>query len=129
LKTREKDKLETIYILEPCEVPAQKLKLSSERVVAAGEFRKKHGQLLYLENLKKSDYGKGGGGENPELCPICQQALGVKWAVVQCGHCYCVECIEVLMKQYSSVGTRKALKCAICRSSTFHSEISYVNTK
>ena len=45
-------------------------------------FRKKFGQLQYLENLRKSDYSKRG-GQNPELCPICRNALGSAWSVMQ----------------------------------------------
>ena len=82
LSTRVKDKVETIYILEKHEIPSQKLKLVSEKTVAISEFRKKHGQLLYLENLRTSDFGKKGGGENPEPCPICQKNLGTQWSVL-----------------------------------------------
>ena len=85
LKTREKDKFETIYILEQHELPSQRLKLVSEKTIANSEFRKKFGQMLYLENLKKSDYGKKGGTGNPEPCPICQTELGHSWAVMQVG--------------------------------------------
>ncbi len=79
------DKFETIYILEAHELPGQKLKLMSERTVASSEFQKKFGMLAYLENLKKSDFGTkaGGGGENPEACPVCQQSLGTQWSVLQ----------------------------------------------
>ena len=45
-------------------------------------YRKKFGQLQYLENLRKSDYSKKG-GQNPELCPICRNALGSAWSVMQ----------------------------------------------
>ena len=83
LKTREKDKFETIYILEKHELPSQRLKLVSDKTVANSEFRKKFGQLLYLENLKKSDYGKKGGTGNPEPCPVCQSELGHSWSVLQ----------------------------------------------
>ncbi|CAB4054913.1 SHPRH [Lepeophtheirus salmonis] len=126
LSTREKDKFETIYIIEKHEIPSQKLKLVSEKTIAINEFRKKYGQLLYLENLKKTDF-KENGGENPDPCPICQKELGRQWSVLQCGHSYCVECIRTLIDEYSSVN-RRSLQCPMCRSMTFHSEISYVNT-
>ena len=77
--------METIYILERHELPSQKLKLVSERTIAQNLFRKKFGQLQYLENLRKSDYSKKG-GQNPELCPICRNALGSAWSVMQVRH-------------------------------------------
>ena len=89
-RTKAETRLETIYILEKHEIPAQRLKLVSEKTVANTEFKKKFGQLLYLNNLKNSDYSKKGGGENPEPCPICQKALGMQWSVLQCGHCFCI---------------------------------------
>jgi E3 ubiquitin-protein ligase SHPRH len=127
LATREKNKLETIYILEKHELPNQKMKLMSDKTIAQNDFKKKYGQLLYLENLRKSDYGKRG-GQNPEPCPICQNSLGQSWSVLQCGHCYCVECMHILIKEYSSVGTRCWVRCPTCRATTYHAEISYVNT-
>ena len=48
-------------------------------------YRKKFGQLQYLENLRKSDYSKKG-GLNPEPCPICRNALGSAWSVMQVSH-------------------------------------------
>ena len=126
LATRQKEKVETIYILEKHELPSQRLKLISDKTVALAEFRKKNGQLLYLENLKSSDFAKKGGGENPEPCPICQKGLGNQWSVLQCGHCFCVECIRILIEEYSS---GRSVKCAICRNMTHHAEISYVNTR
>ena len=39
LATREKDKVETIYILERHELPNQKLKLVSDRTIAQSQFR------------------------------------------------------------------------------------------
>ncbi|CAJ0949878.1 unnamed protein product [Ranitomeya imitator] len=51
-----------------------------------------------------------------------------KWAVLTCGHCFCNECVAIIIDQYS-VGTRRsAIKCAICRQTTSHKEISYVFT-
>ena len=129
LATRVQDKVETIYILEKHEIPSQRLKLVSEKTVSMNEFRKKNGQLLYLENLKDSDFSKKGGGENPEPCPICQKSLGMQWSVLGCGHCFCVDCIRILIEEYSTGGNSRSVKCAICRNLTHHAEISYVNTK
>ena len=53
-----------------------------DRTIAQSQFKKKFGQLQYLENLRKSDYSKKG-GQNPELCPICRNALGSAWSVMQ----------------------------------------------
>ncbi len=66
LSTRVKEKVETIYILEKHELPSQRLKLISDKTIASGEFKKKYGQLLYLDNLKNSDFAKKNGGKNPE---------------------------------------------------------------
>lgn len=55
----------------------------SDKTIAINEFRRKFGQLLYLENLRNSEVGKIGGGENPEPCPICQKSLGTQWSVLQ----------------------------------------------
>lgn len=130
LSTRVKEKVETIYILEKHELPSQRLKLISDKTISINEFRKKNGQLLYLDNLKNSDFGKKGGGENPEPCPICQKNLGMQWSVLQCGHCFCVDCIRILIEEYSTGSSAgRSVKCAICRSLTHHAEISYVNTK
>lgn len=50
--------------------------------------------------------------------------------LIQCGHCYCTECTDVLAKRFCSVANnRRMIKCPICRSNTYHSELSYVNTK
>ena len=48
LATREKDKVETIYILERHDLPNQKLKLVSDRTIVQSQFEKNFGQLQYL---------------------------------------------------------------------------------
>lgn len=68
-------------------------------------------------------------GRNPEPCPICQRELGVEWSVMHCGHCYCLDCITILLDQYSFGGRNRVVKCAICRQKTYRSDISYVSTK
>ncbi|NXP06017.1 SHPRH ligase, partial [Thinocorus orbignyianus] len=116
-----------LYIIEPHEVEQNRVKLLNDKAVAKSQLQKKLGQLLYLTNLEKSQ-DKTTGGVNPEPCPICARQLGKQWAVLTCGHCFCNECTAIIIEQYS-VGTRRSsIKCAICRQTTSHKEISYVFT-
>uniref|UniRef100_A0A8B9P9I9 E3 ubiquitin-protein ligase SHPRH n=1 Tax=Apteryx owenii TaxID=8824 RepID=A0A8B9P9I9_APTOW len=116
-----------LHIIEPHEVEQNRVKLLNDKAVAKSQLQKKLGQLLYLTNLEKSQ-DKTTGGINPEPCPICARQLGKQWAVLTCGHCFCNECIAIIIEQYS-VGTRRSsIKCAICRQTTSHKEISYVFT-
>ncbi|KAM6185290.1 E3 ubiquitin-protein ligase SHPRH [Rhynchocyon petersi] len=116
-----------LHIIEPHEVEQNRIKLLNDKAVAASQLQKKLGQLLYLTNLEKSQ-DKTSGGVNPEPCPICARQLGRQWAVLTCGHCFCNECTSIIIEQYS-VGThRSSIKCAICRQTTSHKEISYVFT-
>ncbi|XP_033741490.1 E3 ubiquitin-protein ligase SHPRH-like [Pecten maximus] len=117
-----------LNVLEPAELEQQKLKLRTEKIVAENELRKKVGQLFYLKNLSKNQIDNED-GVNPDPCPICQRELGVEWSVVQCGHCYCIECIRVMVIQYSFGTQNRRLKCAVCRQLNFISDISYVSTK
>ncbi|XP_041105252.1 E3 ubiquitin-protein ligase SHPRH-like [Polyodon spathula] len=48
--------------------------------------------------------------------------------VLTCEHYFCNECIAIIVEQYSTGIHRRAIKCAICRQTTSHKEISYVFT-
>uniref|UniRef100_A0A8C5L3Q3 E3 ubiquitin-protein ligase SHPRH n=1 Tax=Jaculus jaculus TaxID=51337 RepID=A0A8C5L3Q3_JACJA len=115
------------HIIEPHEVEQNRIKLINDKAVAASQLQKKLGQLLYLTNLEKSQ-DKTSGGVNPEPCPICAGQLGKQWAVLTCGHCFCNECTSIIIEQYSVGSHRSSIKCAICRQTTSHKEISYVFT-
>ncbi|XP_023807769.1 E3 ubiquitin-protein ligase SHPRH isoform X3 [Oryzias latipes] len=116
-----------LHIIEPHEVEQNRVKLLNDQAVAKSQLQKKLGQFLYLTNLEKSQ-DKSTGGLNPEPCPICARPLGQEWAVLTCGHCFCNECISIIVEQYSVGSRRRAIKCAICRQTTSHAEISYVFT-
>ncbi|KAG7328393.1 hypothetical protein KOW79_008337 [Hemibagrus wyckioides] len=120
-------KPKVLHIIEPHEVEQNRVKLLNDRAVAKSQLQKKLGQFLYLTNLEKSQ-DKSTGGLNPEPCPICARSLGQEWAVLTCGHCFCNECISIIVEQYSVGNRKKAIKCAICRQTTSHTEISYVFT-
>ncbi|XP_036398271.1 E3 ubiquitin-protein ligase SHPRH [Megalops cyprinoides] len=129
LRVRHPDepKAKLLHIIEPHEVEQNRVKLLNDRALAKSQLQKKLGQLLYLTNLEKSQ-DKSTGGLNPEPCPICARPLGQQWAVLTCGHCFCNECIAIIVEQYSVGTRRRAIKCAICRQTTSHTEISYVFT-
>ncbi|KAM4625102.1 E3 ubiquitin-protein ligase SHPRH isoform 2-T2 [Polymixia lowei] len=120
-------KPKVLHIIEPHEVEQNRVKLLNDQAVAKSQLQKKLGQFLYLTNLEKSQ-DKATGGLNPEPCPICARPLGQEWAVLTCGHCFCNECIAIIVEQYSVGSRRRAIKCAICRQTTSHAEISYVFT-
>ncbi|XP_068436986.1 E3 ubiquitin-protein ligase SHPRH isoform X2 [Clinocottus analis] len=120
-------KPKVLHIIEPHEVEQNRVKLLNDQAVAKSQLQKKLGQFLYLTNLEKSQ-DKSTGGLNPEPCPICARPLGQEWAVLICGHCFCNECISIIVEQYSVGSRRRAIKCAICRQTTSHAEISYVFT-
>ncbi|KAF1374576.1 hypothetical protein PFLUV_G00230520 [Perca fluviatilis] len=112
---------------KPHEVEQNRVKLLNDQAVAKSQLQKKLGQFLYLTNLEKSQ-DKSTGGLNPEPCPICARPLGQEWAVLTCGHCFCNECIAIIVEQYSVGSRRRSIKCAICRQTTSLTEISYVFT-
>ncbi|XP_009080293.1 PREDICTED: LOW QUALITY PROTEIN: E3 ubiquitin-protein ligase SHPRH-like, partial [Acanthisitta chloris] len=116
-----------LHIIEPHEVEQNRVKLLNDKAVAKSQLQKKLGQLLYLTNLEKSQ-DKTTGEVNPEPCPICARQLGRQWAVLTCGHCFCNECVAIIIQQYSVGSRRSSIKCAICRQTTSHKEISYVFT-
>lgn len=114
------------YILEKEEVEFTRLKLMSELAVSKSDLRKKLGQLFYLQNLAKADFGCKG-GSNPDTCPVCRHVLGIQWNVLQCGHCFCVSCIHLMISSYSTPGRNRSVRCPVCRQLTSHAEISFVS--
>ncbi|XP_051880385.1 E3 ubiquitin-protein ligase SHPRH [Pristis pectinata] len=122
-----KPSLPLLHIIEPHEVEQNQMKLLNDKAVATSQLQKKLGQVLYLTNLEKSQ-DPSMGNINPDPCPICARQLGQQWAVLTCGHCFCSDCIAIIIEQYSTGARRSSIKCAICRQTTTHKEISYVFT-
>ncbi|XP_067876277.1 E3 ubiquitin-protein ligase SHPRH [Heterodontus francisci] len=122
-----KPSLPVLHIIEPHEVEQNRMKLLNDKAVATSQLQKKLGQVLYLTNLEKSQ-DPSSGSVNPDPCPICARQLGQQWAVLTCGHCFCNDCIAIIIEQYSIGARRSSIKCAICRQTTAHKEISYVFT-
>ncbi|XP_071455234.1 E3 ubiquitin-protein ligase SHPRH isoform X2 [Hetaerina americana] len=125
LSNKPEAKVESIHLLGQHELEPYAARLSVELAGGSCDLRKRMGQLFYLQNLEKANSGRHG-GVNPDPCPICHKVLGEKWSVLHCGHCYCTECIKVVITQYCSRGG--TIKCAVCREATHQSEVSYVDT-
>ncbi|MGH0135444.1 UNVERIFIED_CONTAM: hypothetical protein FKN15_008053 [Acipenser sinensis] len=102
------------------------LGMATERLRVRHPDEPKPKMLHIIEPHESQD--KSTGEQNPEPCPICARQLGKQWAVLTCGHCFCNECIAIIVQQYSIGTRRRAIKCAICRQTTSHKEISYVFT-
>ncbi|CAH1233504.1 SHPRH [Branchiostoma lanceolatum] len=120
---------------EPC--PICQRQLGTENLAKSQEYQKDGvnpepcpicQRQLGTENLAKSQEYKED-GVNPEPCPICQRQLGTEWSVLMCGHCFCEECISVLVNQFGLGGRRGSIRCAICRQLTATRDISYVSTE
>ncbi|XP_072354546.1 E3 ubiquitin-protein ligase SHPRH isoform X2 [Scyliorhinus torazame] len=122
-----KPSLPLLHIIESHEVEQNRMKLLNDKAVATSQLQKKLGQVLYLTNLEKSQ-DPSTGSVNPDPCPICARQLGQQWAVLTCGHCFCNDCTAIIIEQYSIGARRSTIKCAICRQTTAHKEISYVFT-
>ncbi|XP_041043596.1 E3 ubiquitin-protein ligase SHPRH isoform X2 [Carcharodon carcharias] len=122
-----KPSLPVLHIIESHEVEQNRMKLLNDKAVATSQLQKKLGQVLYLTNLERSQ-DSSTGSVNPDPCPICARQLGQQWAVLTCGHCFCNDCIAIIIEQYSVGARRSVIKCAICRQTTAHKEISYVFT-
>jgi hypothetical protein len=75
------------------QVETHSFRLATERSTAQGDFRRRMGQLQYLENLQRDDLGHKG-GLNPEICPICRKALGEK---------VCAIVLQVILFNYTNV--------------------------
>jgi E3 ubiquitin-protein ligase SHPRH len=87
----------------------------------------KLGQATYLTHLKSSGYGSDAkNSSNEEPCPICRAPLGRQWAVLACAHCYCLDCIRVMVRERSIGPKKDMVKCAICRQISKHAEMSYI---
>jgi len=114
------------YVIDFHEIGLQRLKLATDKTVADHRLKKKKGQLFYLANLEKVQNQSQ--DSNPETCPICEDKLGIEWAVFSCGHCFCCQCTTYL-EQQNGVRFRRGgarLNCPMCREPTLSEEISFV---
>eukprot|EP01135_Chromosphaera_perkinsii_P007734 Nk52_evm23s967 gene=Nk52_evmTU23s967 len=123
LPDEEVDEYNKLFVIPKIQIEDQRLKLSSDKLVALGTLERSKGQLLYLKNLKENT--ETNSGHNKELCPICHDELGTQWAVFPCGHCVCTECVVALIEHRKS----DRFRCPNCRENVGIHSFSYVNTR
>lgn len=109
-------KMENLHVIEIHQVETMIHQNKLEAASALSDLKKKYGTVAYLQNLRNKDDSKS----NVEVCPVCRSNLEKKWAVLSCGHCYCMDCVSELFK-------KKQVLCAICRENTKFDEVSFVN--
>ncbi|RDD45665.1 E3 ubiquitin-protein ligase SHPRH [Trichoplax sp. H2] len=114
------------YIIPPGLVEQTRFRFLSDLSLGKIELKKKLGQLSYLENLSKARNFSS--HENEDSCPICVRKLGKEWTVLGCGHCYCYDCTDVMIKKCAQNDMRQqSVKCPLCRIKTAVPEISYAS--
>ncbi|KAL9701718.1 hypothetical protein quinque_005159 [Culex quinquefasciatus] len=79
--------------------------LQVQKVTAEREFVRLKGTLKYLQHL--------GSVAEIDVCPICQCQPEEKYAVLQCGHHFCIVCAPQLVRIARSQGNN--VTCGVCR--------------
>lgn len=110
------------HLLDAHQVDLQAAKFQADLICAGNSLKRHMGHVLYLKNLEQAGFGQAG-QQNPDPCPVCRGQLGSRWSVLLCGHCFCMECIQLLVEQCKGA---KSLRCPICRESNPLGDISYV---
>ena len=86
------------HLLDPHQVDLQYAKFQGDLLSAGNSLKRHMGHVLYLKNLERAGFGQAG-EQNPDPCPVCRGQLGNRWSVLLCGHCFCMECIQLLIQQ------------------------------
>lgn len=80
-------------------------------------LQKNLGTHSYLLTLR----GQQSAGQSPDPCPICKNELTEHWNILECGHCYCLQCMQQLL----SKATFYHILCSVCRQSQHIDKILY----
>ncbi|XP_052831271.1 E3 ubiquitin-protein ligase SHPRH [Octopus bimaculoides] len=110
----------SINVVYQYELKERETRLRYEKISADNDLKKRLGQLFYLQNLAKD--ANPSEDSPPTQCLICLEVLKDKWAVLICGHFYCISCIYIIIKR-----SQGYLKCPTCRQSTHFDDINYVS--
>ncbi|XP_050094766.1 E3 ubiquitin-protein ligase SHPRH [Anopheles aquasalis] len=90
--------------------------LQDTKLVAERDFLRLQGTLKYLAHL--------GVRQEIDPCPICQTIPDATYAVLQCGHHFCQECIDTIKQLARARGN--IMTCGVCRHQQSVQEMRYV---
>jgi len=117
------EKIQNIHVLHEFELDSKLSQTEGDLAEGRRALSIHLGQVVYLESLKKTGYGKQG-TVNAEECPICQNQLGTKWSVLVCGHSFCSDCIKNMRPSQVA----QNFLCPLCRVSMRYADVSFVDT-
>ncbi|XP_029716556.2 E3 ubiquitin-protein ligase SHPRH [Aedes albopictus] len=106
----------TIQQILDCEVDETLEDLKVQRMNSEREFVRLKGTLKYLQHL--------GSAREIDVCPICQYTPKDKYAVLQCGHHFCVACAPEILRMARNHGN--IISCVVCRHRQRVPDIYYV---
>ncbi|XP_062553658.1 E3 ubiquitin-protein ligase SHPRH [Armigeres subalbatus] len=106
----------TIQQILDCEVDETLDDLKVQKMNSEREFVRLKGTLKYLQHL--------GSAKEIDVCPICQYTPKDKYAVLQCGHHFCVACAPEILRIARKSGN--VIACVVCRHRQRVPDIYYV---
>ncbi|XP_055534746.1 E3 ubiquitin-protein ligase SHPRH [Wyeomyia smithii] len=111
----ESNSRKTIQQILDCEVDETYEDLHAQKMNSEREFVRLKGTLKYLQHL--------GSTEEIDPCPICRN-VPEKYAVLQCGHHFCIVCAPQIMRMARNQGNQ--ISCVVCRHKQRVSDVYYV---
>ncbi|XP_075154307.1 E3 ubiquitin-protein ligase SHPRH [Haematobia irritans] len=105
----------SIYKIFEHEIDQRILDQQAELLIAQRQFTMKLARLKYIKHLE-SDQEMG-------PCPICQSLDEDRYAVLECGHHICFQCLLSIQQYARSV----SFKCSVCRNVQQHQHLYYVS--
>lgn len=93
----------TIQQILDIEVDETLHEMQLQKTASEKEFVRLQGTLKYLHHL--------GSVKEIDVCPICQYPPKEKYAVLQCGHHFCIVCVSHILRMNRDVN----IDCVVCR--------------
>lgn len=107
LQNEDRNQFEKINVLSEHELHLQEIVLKGELSTNTNKLKKNIGTYNYLQTLRVQQTT----GQSIDPCPICKNPLEKRWNILPCGHCFCLECIQMLIGHTAM----NSITCSVCR--------------